>query len=296
MNNSLTAWVSMKTGDITPNSPDKTTMTEIKMFEGSIPLVAGVNLFTINLTEPIIYDGTSDLRVYFEGTKGSYATVTFDYDNNYKNMYWGSSSTALANPLLYVTLAAQSATLAGKVQTSAGASIANATVTLKAENGVQYSGVTDTEGNYSINVIQAGLDFTATVEAAGFLKRQFALNMGGASATQNVTLFKQIGLVGTFPGFPAFDSEGSDLVMTQSADDPNIFTYEVKNVALDGTTYEYKLRADGKWATALADGYELPSSGNNNWGFGTKMYPAGTYNLTFTADMTNHTLNSPRKK
>ena len=260
------------------------------------------------LGEMIVLDFSSDPLTYEEGK--SLVIYMHSYVDGYKTAYFEKSTlssdfcytrradaTSLSSTFnkavpaaIHFTLDASVATLAGKVQTSAGQEIVDAEVVLKASNGVQYSGVTDTEGNYSINVIQAGLDFTATVEAAGYLKRQFALNMGGASATQNVTLFKQIGLVGTFPGFPAFDSEGSDLVMTQSADDPNIFTYEVKNVALDGTTYEYKLRADGKWATALADGYELPASGNNNWEFGTKMYPAGTYNLTFTADMTNHTL------
>ena len=260
------------------------------------------------LGEMIVLDFSSDPLTYEEGK--SLVIYMHSYVDGYKSAYFEKSTlssdfcytrradaTSMSSTFnkavpaaIHFTLDASVATLAGKVQTSAGQEIVDAEVVLKASNGVQYSGVTDTEGNYSINVIQAGLDFTATVEADGFLKREFALNMGGASATQNVTLFKQIGLVGTFPGFPAFDSEGSDLVMTQSADDPNIFTYEVKNVALDGTTYEYKLRADGKWATALADGYELPSSGNNNWEFGTKMYPAGTYNLTFTADMTNHTL------
>ncbi len=290
----LTAWVGMKTGDITWNSPDKTSMEEVVVFDNvsksftvneSVPIV-------INLTNPITFDGSSDLRIYLEGGGNSeYIQLKFAYDTNYKNMKWSNASSMKANPLLYVTLAAEPATLAGTVKTSAGVGIEGATVTLKADNGVQYSGTTAADGSYSFNVIQADLNFKATVEATDdYLKKQFAYSLGGESKTLDVTLFKQIGLVGTFPGFPAFDSEGSDLVMTQSADDPNIFTYEVKNVALDGTTYEYKLRADGKWATALADGYELPSSGNNNWGFGTKMYPAGTYNLTFTADMTKHEL------
>lgn len=250
-------------------------------------------------SNPLTYEEGKSLVIYMHSYTNSYKAAYFEkstlstnycYERQQDNATITNSWNKKTPAAIHFTLDASAAVIAGTVKNSAGASIANATVTLKADNGVQYSGVTDTEGNYSINIIQAGLDFTATVEADGFLKREFALNMGGASATQNVTLFKQIGLVGTFPGFPAFDSEGSDLVMTQSADDPNIFTYEVKNVALDGTTYEYKLRADGKWATALADGYELPSSGNNNWKFGTKMYPAGTYNLTFTADMTKHEL------
>ena len=138
-----------------------------------------------------------------------------------------------------------------------------------------------------MNVIQAGLDFTVTVEADGYLKKQFAYDK---STTLDVTLFQQMGLVGTFPGFPGLGSTGSDIVMTQSAEDPMIFTYIAENVELEGIKYEYKMRADGNWASSLASGYELPASGNNDWQFGTTMYPAGTYKLTFTANTSAHTL------
>lgn len=281
ISNSLTAWYGLSTGDITPNSPDKTALTEVKLFEGSIAFVAGVNEITITPTEPIVYDGTSDLRFYFEGTQGGWASVSFDYDNNYKNMYWSNGSGALANPLLYVTLAAQSATLAGNVRTSAGAGIANATVTLKAENGVEYSATSDAEGNYSMNVIQAGLDFTATVEAEGFLKREFAENLGGVSKTLDVTMYTQYGIVGSIPGL----SWDEDAVMTQDEENPMVFTL-VKDATVEaGVEYEYKLRADGAWG--LAYKYQLPAGDDNyKYTFG----KAGTYTLTFTADVAEHTL------
>ena len=287
MNNSLTAWYGLSTGDITPNSPDKTALTEVKIYEGTIPFVAGENEIAIIPSEPIVYDGTSDLRFYFEGTKGSWATVSFDYDTNYMNMYWSGSSSALANPLLYVTLAAQPATLTGTVKTSAGAGIGGATVTLKAENGVQYTATANESGAYSMDVIQAGLDFTATVEAEGFLKREFALNMGGESKTNDVTMYRQFGIVGSLPGL----DWNKDLVMTQSAEDPNIFTAELTGVNVsEAGTYKYKLRADGAWATDLAEGYELPVSGDEQW----QIKTAGTYNYKFTFDWTNHTLTFER--
>ena len=283
---SLKAWVALSTGDITYNSPDKTAMTEVTVYNaGEMAFVAGTNMVTINLPEAITYDGTSDLRIYLEGGGNSeYVGLNFAYDTNYSNMKWSNATSMKYNPLLYVTLEATAPVLAGTVKTSAGEGIANATITLKAENGVEYSGTTAADGTYSFDVIQAGLDFTATVEAAGYLKRQFALNMNGASATSDVTMYTQFGLVGTLPGL----YESTDVVM-QPTEDPNIFTAEIKNVAVTAGDYWYKLRADGAWN--LANGYQLPAGSDNfNWTFNT----AGTYNFKFTFDWTNHTLTFER--
>ena len=73
-------------------------------------------------------------------------------------------------------------------------------------------------------------------------------------------------------------------VMTQDEENPAIWT-ATKDVTVEGKTYEYKVTANGVWGE-----YELPASGNQNWGFGTDMYPAGDYRLVFTADTENHTL------
>jgi hypothetical protein len=234
----------------------------------------------MTLEEPIVFDGESDLRIYFEGGgNNEYVQLKFTYDSNYKNMKWSNASSMKSNPVLYVTLASQAATLAGLVTNSAGEGIANASITLKAENGVEYSGTTDETGAYSMNVIQAGLDFTATVEAENYLKREFDYNLGGESKTLDVTLYQYYGIVGTLPGFGW--NEGDDKVMTQSEEDPMVFTLELNNVEVEAGTYEYKLRTDGAWGL-----YELPAGGNQYAEF-----PAnGTYNLLFTADVANHTL------
>ena len=193
---SLTAWVGLSTGTITPNSPDKSDMQEVLVFDGTIAAENGSILeIPINLPEPIIYDGSSDIRIYFEGGgNGKWISLPFDYDNNYQNMKWSNSSSMKANPLLYVTLAVESATLSGTVKTSADAAIAGATVTLKAANGVEYTGTTDAEGAYSINVIQAGLDFTVTVEAENYEDQQFAYSLGGSSKTLDIKFYPELTL------------------------------------------------------------------------------------------------------
>ncbi len=278
--NKLTAWVGMKKGDITPNSVDdatKASMIERLILDGSVS--TDVSDLTIDLSaNSLTFDGESDLRIYIEGTKGGWASVSYDYDNNYQNMYWSNGSGALGNPLAYVTLASQAATLAGTVTNSAGEGIANASITLKAENGVEYSGTTDETGAYSMNVIQAGLDFTATVEAENYLTREFDYNLGGESKTLDVTLYQFYGIVGD-AGMGL--DWNNDVVMTQSEEDPMVFTAEVKNVEIVAGSYDYKLRTDGRW-----DSYQLPASGNQ-----TAEFPAdGVYNLTFTANVDTHEL------
>lgn len=280
----VTSWVGTSTGDITYGSPDKAAMQQVTVYTGTISMAANEES-VITLAEPIVWDGTSDIRVYTEAIgqgNGNWNSVTYAYDNELTMSYNGTTKSA---PVAFFTLAAQSAVLDGTVKTSAGDGIGGATVTLKAENGVQYSGITDIDGNYSINVIQAGLVFTATVEKDGYLKKQFALNMGGASKTNDVVMYTQMGIVGDAGLGLDWDT---DHVMTQSTEDPNIFTLTVEGVNIAAGTFYYKLRADGAWN--LTNKYELPNSGNNNFEFGTTMYPAGKYNLTFTANTTDHTL------
>lgn len=288
----VTSWVGTKTGNITPGTVNKEEMTEVSIYNATdAAIMIDFTNFVIDLSSnPITFDGTSDIRIYTEAVgqgSGNWQTVTYAYDTNYMTSYF-NSSTAVATPIGYFTLAAQDATLSGKVMTSAGEAIANASITLKAENGVEYSGSTDEMGAYSMNVVQGGLDFTATVEAEGFLKREFAQSLGGENKTLDVVMYKQYGILGNIPGF----DWDNDVVMTQDEENPMVFTL-VKDVVVETAGgYNYKMRADGAWAGneegQLAHGYELPASGNNTVNFPS----AGTYVVTFTADVDQHSLDA----
>ena len=282
----VTSWVGISNGEITYGSPDKTAMQEVSVYNGTIDFAANEES-VITLSEPIVWDGTSDIRVYTEAVgqgSGNYMSASYGYDSEITMSYNGTTK---AGTIAFFSLEEEAPALSGTVKTSAGEGIEGATVTLKAENGATYSGTTAADGSYSFNVIQAGLDFTATVEAEGYLKRQFALNMNGASATNDVTMYKQFGIVGSLPGL----SWDDDVVMTQSADDPNIFTAELNNVSVTAGDFKYKLRADGAWKSELAgEGYELPASGDFDWTINVD----GTYNFKFTFDWTNHTLTFER--
>lgn len=251
------------------------------------------DFITLNFAEPLEYQEGKALRivvrstatawkqVYFEKSTSATSGLAYYHYHDTYSTFTGNSWSSSVLPVLHMELEASAATLAGNVRTSAGAGIANATVTLKAENGVEYSATSDAEGNYSMNVIQAGLDFTATVEAEGFLKREFAENLGGESKTLDVTMYTQYGIVGSIPGL----SWDEDAVMTQDEENPMVFTL-VKDATVEaGVEYEYKLRADGAWG--LAYKYQLPA-GDDNYKY--TFEKAGTYTLTFTADVAEHTL------
>ena len=250
----------------------------------------------VNFTTPITYENGKSLLILVSSSASGYASSSaiqfekstttgyaYQHQNDGTEGVFASSWSAKNLPLIHIGVEVEDITLAGTVKTSGREAIANATVTLKAANGVEYSCTTDAEGNYSFNVIQADLDFTATVEAENYLKKEFAYSLGGESKTLNVTLYKSFGVVGTFPGF----DWDNDKVMTQSTEDPNIFTLVVPDVELTaGTTYKFKVRADGIWKADSNDGYELPNSGDESWTINT----TGIYTLKFTADVSNHTL------
>ncbi len=194
LSSSLTAWYGFKSGEITPNSPDKESMTEVKLYEGSIPVVSGENVFTINLDEPIVYDGTSDLRFYFEGGGGgTWASIQFEYDDNYQNMYWSNATAAKGNPILYVELAAEPNTLSGTVTDGENA-VKGAKVTIRNnENDIEYFATTDAEGAYTIDVVRDQLTYTATVTADGYetLTDETVLNFTEGSQTKDFVLTKE---------------------------------------------------------------------------------------------------------
>ena len=106
--------------------------------------------------------------------------------------------------------------------------------------------------------------------------------------TANVTLeepqlvISSMQLYGTFPGL----SWESGVEMANDASNSAIWTCTMTGVEIEGKTYEYKVSANGKWGE-----YQIPADDTNqNWTFGTDMYPAGIYTLTFTVNTEEHNL------
>ena len=131
-----------------------------------------------------------------------------------------------------------------------------------------------------------GQSVTVTsLSMAGENSAKSGFQMAGYTFTDEELPFviNSMAVVGTFPGMTWEPTQG--IAMTQDPENAALWTVTMEGVAVEGIQYEYKATANGKWGT-----YELPMEGNQNFIFGTEEYPAGNYDLTFTADTENHLL------
>ena len=92
-------------------------------------------------------------------------------------------------------------------------------------------------------------------------------------------------IVGEFIGGEPTDEEtepwwnpANGWAMTQDAENPAIWTL-TKEFEAEAKTYKYKATANGVYGD-----FELPYPGDQDFTFGTDEFPAGKYNLTFTAN------------
>lgn len=129
---------------------------------------------TITLPEPIVWDGVSAIRVLTYVKASQYINVTFNCDDAYKTSYQGDGligkdSELDPKPTAVAEFGIQTepSVMSGKV-TWKNKAVAGATVTLTSGD-VIYTGASDEEGAYSINVIQTDKKYNLTVAAPGYI-------------------------------------------------------------------------------------------------------------------------------
>ena len=130
---------------------------------------------TITLPEPIVWDGTSAIRVLTYVKADKYVNVKFNADDENKTSYYGNgelgneSATYSENSTAVAEFGFQTepSVMSGKV-TWKNKAVAGATVTLTSGD-VIYTGASDEEGAYSINVIQTDKKYNLTVAAPGYI-------------------------------------------------------------------------------------------------------------------------------
>ena len=189
--------------------------------------------------------------------------------------------------------------------------------TLKSASGL-YIGVTSNSNGLSQNaaastyknsfaidggnaVIKAEFDASTMSLRYNYASNQLRFRYYKNAGQQAVALYKKVGgddpqpavinsmaIKGTFPGMENWEKE---VPMTQDAANTDVWTLTMDNVTVEGKKYEYKAFANGE-----TTGYQLPAEGNADFVFGTDMYPAGTYTLTFTANTKTHSLTLVAKK
>ena len=286
----ITSWVGVKTGDITPGTVDKDAMTEVVVYDqADAAATIDFSLFNIDLSSnPIVWDGTSDIRIYTEAIRqgsGNWQTVTYDYDSNYMNSYF-NSTTAVATPLGYFTLAAEPAVFSGIVKTDTGAAVEGATITLVSTDGdnVQYTGATDAEGAYSINVIQANRTYDVTMKAEGYDDQVVTIEFNGESQTKNFVVMNGALIDKYFVNAEMNSAEGWTAVTSDGFKDLGaglIGTYQVRfsPATVDEThlATEYTFGFEARWAGNFAS-YTQESK---------VALPAGVYTLTYDVQNVN---------
>ena len=129
---------------------------------------------TITLPEPIVWDGTSAIRVLTYVKAGKYVSVNFKVDDSDNNSYFGrgvigkaSSLTVKPTAVAEFGIQVEPPVIAGSI-TCNDKAVAGATVTLTSGD-VIYTGTSDDKGAYSINVIQSDKKYNLTVSAPGYI-------------------------------------------------------------------------------------------------------------------------------
>ena len=129
---------------------------------------------TITLPEPIVWDGTSAIRVLTYVKADKYVNVKFNADDSDKNSYYGSgapgeTSSLSEQPTAVAEFGIQTepSVIAGNI-TWKNKAVAGATVTLTSGD-VIYTGASDDKGAYSIDVIQNDKKYNLTVSAPGYI-------------------------------------------------------------------------------------------------------------------------------
>ena len=247
-------------------------MQKVTLYENeSVSFTPGDILETvISLNEPIVWDGTSTIRVYTSIHGSKYTKFDYAYDSNYKNAwtaqnYSGSvtSTSYWSNyniPVAVFGLVQEPSTVSGKV-TCGEQAIADATVILTSDN-VIYSGKTDAEGAYSVPVIQTDKTYVLTVTADGYkdyteenislaesIEKNISLKKSNVTVTGKVT-YRGAALSGATVSL----TNGEDKVFTATTDDEGAYT--VENVAAD-LKYAVKVTADKFTSYVSTDSVEI---------------------------------------
>lgn len=164
-----TAWVGLEAADAEWNAGETEGLTEVSIYDNeSVELDENVET-AIELPEPIVYDGTSRLRVStFINANGKFATVQYDVDErgSETSCYGYGSNKNLGSgkgvPVATVLIGTENH-LTGRI-TNGNNPVADAVVTLVCGD-IIYTAETDADGNYDVTVLQNDKEYEMIVES-----------------------------------------------------------------------------------------------------------------------------------
>ena len=269
----LEAWVALESGTFEAGVVDTENMKHVVVFDGSKDFTSGKSEdFVIDLSDsPIIYDGTSNLRVYTYGKGSTYVSFNFEVDNTIPNQaYYRYKTNAFSNstnlPVAHLSLAVQPTTFSGVVTGSDETPVEGATVTIRNDaNDIEYFATTDETGAYTINVVQNEMAFTTTVTATGYetLVDDEEIDFTEESKTKNFTLIKldpvivsisQYGYSSFYYSNYAFDiPEGVTAYAVENVSGKSLTLVEVENVIPAGCGVLLEGPANEEYTLEYAD-------------------------------------------
>ncbi|UKK54063.1 choice-of-anchor J domain-containing protein [Prevotella sp. E2-28] len=193
--------------------------------------------FTAN---PLTYEAGKSLVIYMhsyvDGYKAAYfekSTLSSDFCyTRKKDAATLSDAFGKITPAaIHFTLEATTTTISGTVKDAEGAAVEGATVTLISTDGddIQYTGTTDAEGAYSINVIQNSRDYTAIATAPGHTTVTKTIIFGGESKTEDFVIVVPSTAMLTNPGFELSDAVTTNWAAGSSANSVNYESTGWKN-------------------------------------------------------------------
>ena len=207
---------------------------------------------TIQLPTPIVWDGTSSIHVYTQLKAGTWLSVYYDIDAGFNSArYKKAGATSYSNtyvPVAYFAVQTEPSVISGTVKCG-NKPVADATVELRSEDDVLYSGKTDEAGAYSFPVIQTDKVYTLTATADKYvtytkenislsssIEENIEMQLASVSVSGSVT-YRKVGLAGATVTL----TTGSEPALTATtAADGN---YAFAEVA-PGKNYMLKVTAD----------------------------------------------------
>lgn len=219
----------------------------------------------INLPEPIVWDGTSAIRVmnFIDGS-GKYVNINFPTDGNYKTAYVFTRQigqpTTYGNslPVAEFGIKTEPVYFSGKV-TCGETAIADADVTLTSGN-VIYNGKTDTEGAYRIHVIQNDKKYALTVKADGYVTYTDSIEVGNG-LEKDIALQEEVYSVSGKITYRNLALAGATISLTNSTDTLTATTNEEGSYRIESVKphvkYALKAAADKFVTYEAADSIEI---------------------------------------
>lgn len=204
----VSAWIENTTDGVFAGAPETTYSVPV---EGMTQIYDGdytfelkgesdnlVDMLVFELAEPFEYTG-ENLRVVVRSSSDLFTMIYFDADNNVGDasimrrtddgvLAEQSWSLQSAMPVMTLQVEKELTVLSGKVVSSKDQSaIEDAQVKLVSGN-VEYSGVTDGEGEYSIGVYQDTKEYTVIAEKEGYFRYEGQISFPEGSTTKDISM------------------------------------------------------------------------------------------------------------